>query len=378
MVRCLERATAEEKAAGHDPLIEDSSTDLDMYRRVMRLRVASQALSRHRIYLDLNYWIWLRDAAFRKPRLPVHTELWHRLRELAKAARAFCPISYPVFAEVLKQDDISRQRTACVIDRLCGRICIVDQFSRIRAQLSHFVWTGLMGNRMLKPAERYVWAPVSHIMGMGHAEIRDWPAEMNLKQQKLWLQFTQYLKFSDMFEQMQGAPPAESDNWRHTLVQNFMSDWTRDKLRSLQATYKIEVGSSTDLIANDIGDFAADLFKKGIRSPLGPEESPTELAASLASIITTGLKMGRITKEFPQYHIMGIVHATIRWMRRRHQANDLMDHQHATAALPYCNAFFTERDMRDTLTRRPFCLDQVYDCQFISDPNEALKYLEGI
>jgi hypothetical protein len=80
----------------------------------------------------------------------------------------------------------------------------------------------------------------------------------------------------------------------------------------------------------------------------------------------------------PQYHIMGVIHATIRWMRRRHQVNDLMDHDHATAALPYCNAFFTERDLRGILARGQFHLDQAYGCRVISDPKEAPTYLEKI
>src|SRR4051812_48283187 len=76
MIRRLQRASAEEKAAGPEPLVVDPNVDVDMYRRVMRRRVAEHALSRHRIYLDTNYWIWLRDAAFRHPERPVHAELW--------------------------------------------------------------------------------------------------------------------------------------------------------------------------------------------------------------------------------------------------------------------------------------------------------------
>ncbi len=366
------------RAARPDPLIDDPSIDLDMYRRVMRQKMADYALSRHRIYLDMNYWIWLRDAAFHQPKLPIHTELWRRLWGLSKSGRAICPVSYPVFAEIMKQNIATRRRTACVIDRLCGSICIVDKSSRVRVQLSHFVWTKLLGDQTLKPSDRYIWAPASHFLGMGHIDMLNWPSELNLKQQKLWLKFTQYLKFSDVFELTKEIPPAERDNWRHTLLQNFMSDRTRDQLRSLNATYKIEAGASTDLIAKEIANFAADLFDKGIRSPLGPEASGIDLAASLASIITTGLTMGRITTDFPQYHIMGVIHATIRWMRRRYQVNDPMDHQHATTALPYCDAFFTERDLRDTLTRGPFHLDRTYGCHVISDPNEAVAYLEKI
>jgi hypothetical protein len=378
MVRRLERASAEEKAAGPDPLVDDSSVDVEMYSRVMRRRFADYALSRRRIYLDMNYWIWLRDAAFRQPKKPVHAELWRRLRELTETGCVLCPISHPVYAEVMKQDDGSRRRTCCVVDRLCGRVCIVDQSARVRVQLSHFVWTKLLDNRTLPPANRFVWAPVSHIFGMAHPHFPKLPRELNLKLQKKWIRWSQFWRLSDLFEQMQGVRPAGPDNWRSTLLQNFMSDLTRDRLRSLQATYKIEVGNSTDLIAEDIADFAADLFDKGIRSPLGPEFSPADLNASLASIITTGLRLGRITTDFPQYHIMGVVHATIRWMRRRHQVNDREDHQHATAALPYCDALFTEREMRDILTRGPFHLDRAYGCRVISNPNEALTYLEGV
>ncbi len=377
MVKRLKRASAKQKAAGPDALVKDPSIDLDMYRRVISLTVADRALSRCRIYLDTNYWIWLRDAAFRQPRLPVHAELWRRLRDLAKIGRVLCPVSYPLYSEVMKQEPASRQRTACVVDRLCGDVCIVDQVSRIQVQLSHFVWTRLLGDRTFPAADPFVWGPVSHFLGMGHFDVHGWPPEENLKQQKLWLGFTQFLRFSDVLEQARGVP-SKLENWRHTLIQNILSDRTRDSLRSLKATYEIEVGNSTDLIANDIADFAADLFDKGIRTPLGPETSSTELAASLASIITCGLRLGRITKDFPQYHIMGAIHSTIRWMRRRHQVNDMADHQHATAALPYCNAFFTERGMRDILTRAPFHLDREYGCRVINDANEALTYLENI
>jgi hypothetical protein len=326
----------------------------------------------------MNYWIWLRDAAFRRAKLPVHRELWRRLMELFEAGRVICPISYPVYSEVLKQDIASRRRTACIIDRLCGGVCVVEQIARINAQISHFVWTQLLGDQTLGPAIEYVWAPASHFIGMPHAKIDGWSDDANLKQQKLWLRFTQHLRFSDMLEQASSIQRAERDNWQHTMSKNIMCDLTRDRLRSLKATYKIEAGSSTDLIANDISGFAASLYDRGIRSSLGPETSGAELAASLASIITTGLTMERITTDFPQYHIMGVIHATIRWMRRRHQGNDMMDHQHATAALPYCHAFFTERDLRDTLTRGPFHLDRMYGCRVISDPEDALEYLEEV
>lgn len=377
MLRRLERVSAEEESAGMDPLVADPAVDVDMYRRAMRRRVAESVLTRHRIYLDMNYWIWLRDAALGQPARPIYADLWEHRIQLVRSGRVLCPVTYPVYREVLKQDSASRQRTALVIDQLCGGVCIVEQLARITLQLSHFVWTELLGDQTLPPPDRFIWAPVSHVAGMPHPDSPNLPSDLNRFLQKRWLRMTQFMRFSDLIEGTIGWVKPTSDEL-HTLIQNLMSNWTRESLRSLKSVYTIEVGNMTDIIAREIVDFAQDLFRQGVRTPLGPEASPADLAVSLACIITTGLKMGRITKGFPQYHIMGVIHATNRWMRRPHDPNDLMDHQHATAALPYCDAFFTERGLRDTLTRGPFHLDQTYKCRVISDPSEALTYLKDI
>ena len=376
LARHLDEQEAAPQAVAWRKLIEKQDVDLDIFRRILRGDFADRALSRHRIYLDTNYWLYLRDAAFRKPKRPEFAELWRRLRNLARAGRVVCPVSYPFYAEVMKQEDDSRRRTACVVDRLSGGVCVVDPLSRIGSQLSHYVWTGLLGDKTLLPSHHFVWAPVSHVVGMWHADHHNLSAEANLMLQKWWYRATMFLRFSDMIAAP--PPPADPTKWRHTLVQNLMSNFTRGNLKSLQATYRIEVGGMTDVTVREVAGFATDLFDKGVRTPLGPERCAAELAVSLACLITTGLKLGRITTQLPEYHIMGAVHASIRWARRRHEDNDLHDHQHATAALPYCDAFFTERGLRDVLQRGPFRLDRAYNCRVISDPKEALAYVTSL
>ena len=353
----------------------DPAIDLDLFVGIQRQAFADDALSRHRIYLDTNYWIHLRDAAFRQPRQPVFTELWRRLRALAQLGRVICPPSEPFFWEVLKQNRQPRRRMACVVDRLCGGVCISDRHARIIAEVRHFVRPHSLGGATSSPPKRLVWAPVSHVFGMGHQSFSNYSPEWNLAQQKLWYHHAEFLRFSDLIEQVGAEPSPWPPTTLFNLMLNFWSDLTRDQLESLQATYRVEVGNMTDIIAEELAGLAANLFDEGVRTPLGPEKSATELAASLASFITTGLTLKRITTQLPQYHIMGAVHASNRWSRRRHRDNDLHDHQHAAAALPYCHAFFTERGLREALQQGPFRLDRAYGCRVISDPAEAVEYV---
>ncbi len=54
------------------------------------------------------------------------------------------------------------------------------------------------------------------------------------------------------------------------------------------------------------------------------------------------------------------------------------DHQHAAAAVGYCDAFFTERSLANILTRSDLALDKLYDCTVVSTPEAALQYARSV
>lgn len=53
------------------------------------------------------------------------------------------------------------------------------------------------------------------------------------------------------------------------------------------------------------------------------------------------------------------------------------DHRHASAALPHCRAFFTDRRLHLALTEK-LRLQDYFDCMIESDPEAALQYLAKI
>lgn len=57
------------------------------------------------IYLDVKFWILLRDHAAGRSANAATQELLERLRKLVQDGRAFCPISDSVVLEFLKNGD---------------------------------------------------------------------------------------------------------------------------------------------------------------------------------------------------------------------------------------------------------------------------------
>ena len=378
MNRRLEKAFKAEMLSGADPLIDDNNIDIDTYYKMIGLDSSDEMLSKHRVYLDMNFWIWMREAAAGNPRSDVIFKLWGKLSDLADRGKVVCPISYTVFKELLKQSPERRAKSSEIVDRLAGRYCIVNPQARLKFEVSHFVWKTLIGVDAIKDVDRYVWMPISHLIGMPYPVDTNLDVDLRLKMQKSWIKFTSYLKFSDFCALTINMDAGMSNRSNFVSYQNTMSDITRESLESREVLYKIEVGEMTDLIEADLHDFAMDLYGRGYRSCLGLEDSGGDLARSIACIVTAGLKTKKITTQLPQYHIGGALHTNIRWMRRPHDKNDLEDQHHAIAALPYCDAFFTEHGLRESLTCGPFRLHEQYDCFVCSDPAIALEYVEGL
>lgn len=76
-------------------------------------------------------------------------------------------------------------------------------------------------------------------------------------------------------------------------------------------------------------------------------------------------------------HIQASIHASVRWDKRRQvEPNDIFDFNHAADALPYCDAFFTERSLHSTLSAVHVGLDRLYECKICSHIDDAVAYLK--
>jgi hypothetical protein len=83
--------------------------------------------------------------------------------------------------------------------------------------------------------------------------------------------------------------------------------------------------------------------------------------------------------KLPSMHVHACLHAAYRWDKsQQFETNDFYDFQHASAALGFCRAFFTERSLRHTITANHVALDKLYSCDVIAGIADAVEYLRKL
>jgi hypothetical protein len=89
------------------------------------------------------------------------------------------------------------------------------------------------------------------------------------------------------------------------------------------------------------------------------------------------LLVGRpnLKQDLPTVYIGSAIYAAIDHKHRQFDDGDLFDHDHAIAALPYCDAFFTEKKLGTLLTEMPAQLDKEYDCRVLWKSDQVLAEL---
>jgi hypothetical protein len=73
-------------------------------------------------------------------------------------------------------------------------------------------------------------------------------------------------------------------------------------------------------------------------------------------------------------HIEACLHASLRWDKKRQfKPNDFFDFHHASAALAYCDAFFTEGPLRTWSVAPNVRLTALNGCQVASKLPQAIE-----
>ena len=141
-----------------------TATAIEIHMGQRRLAFGQELARRRAIYLDMNFWVWLRKAAAGTGADAMH-ELLRALGAGVATGQLFCPISETTFFEMLRQSDpASRRSTADLIDQLsCGAV-LIDQPQRVHAEISHF-FHETIGRGPLLPLHQLVWSKLSFVLG---------------------------------------------------------------------------------------------------------------------------------------------------------------------------------------------------------------------
>ena len=356
----------------------DLSTD--EYVRSRKIEWANVVTERKRIYLDLNYWIRLREVALGRSHEPDVVKILSKLRDGVRSEKYVCPISESTFIELFKQDDEgSRLATAALIDELSQGACLVPWHERIATEVAHFFYTSLGTD--VPPIGKLVWSKLSYIMGVTHPVTPGLSGDQQSLVQKAFFDHMWDISLTTMVPLLgagfvQKQPLADTANMLNALNAQHAPQGTRFK-----QVYEDEFVGGLELVAQAGTQVLEDLGKqlrKIAREPSAEERhnAGRETFALLRAAFDQRRDM--VEKALPTVHIGALCQAAVRWdQKRKLTGNDLFDFHHAQAALPYCDVFLTEKPLHTLLGQKHVGALGQYACRVISSTQEAAAFLDA-
>lgn len=355
--------------------------ELDEYVRSKQLELASTLAAKKAIYLDIKFWIILRDVVMGLRNAPEEIALLASLRDGVGKGHIFCPISDSTFGELLKTGDVkSREVTADLIDDLSLGVTLIPYDLRVGTELAHFLHSAMTPNEVL-PLDQLVWSKLSYVMGFVHprGSLLDPTAELTM--QKMFFDHMWTLSMREMVNRIGDRALPNQERFGALAERlNELNTEHAGELRSFAQAYEYEVHGILDIFMDVAIDIVSQMIqtKHGVGHELSPERRKDE-GIQLHRLLFAAFKRGRAKDALPSLHIPASLHAAIRWNRQqRLKANDFLDFRHATAALGYCDAFLTERPLRALVTASHIALDRRYGCDVVASPEEAVTYLGAI
>ncbi|WP_447916070.1 hypothetical protein [Delftia acidovorans] len=339
-------------------------------------------MTRKAVYLDLRFWIGLRDAArFETP--GVMMSLLCALRGAVAAGQMFCPITDSTFLEMFKQaDPQSRAATADLISELSLGATLLTYDMRVGTEIAHYVHAARTPEAV-DPLRELVWSKPAYVMGFVDPVSMAFDPATSLAMRKaffdhMWDDVT-LIQVCDML----GDKFVDADPLRFRETTGLVNEQIRthaDSLKNMKTAYQHELVGVLDLFAGQLATILAPTLPPEA-GPLPKEGTPERAEVDLQCLAflvgAFGTEAGR--KALRTLHINATLHAAVRWNKGQAlKANDLFDFQHACAALAYCDAFFTEGPLCTLVSRPDLGLLEQFDCFVSADVAACLAYVEGV
>ena len=345
--------------------------EAEQYIKTKRLDTWHGISTCKRIYLDTNFWIRLRDAQGNRNSLD--SDLLNKITGLVDSSICVLPISEVTFWEILKQGDFnSLRKSASSIDKLSKGISIISENERRTLEFLYFMRKAQ--KKDVYPTRDLVWTKLS--MNILYPIL---PQPENMELKKSFIDYLSAMQFSDMIDVLGKSKHYEPFAFQDNVdFLNAAKEKYKDENKSFEQMFLSELGGYVDLFKEPLNQARDQIFfwESG-RDPTTKEKEGID-PNQFRNMIYNLFKYKKATTEFPTVSILPELFAAVRWntTRKYKDGNDTMDFLHATAALPYFDFFFTERELSTVIKQRK--LDFTFNCVVESDPKKVLEILNSL
>jgi hypothetical protein len=177
-----------------------------------------------------------------------------------------------------------------------------------------------------------------------------------------------------------GSRPVAFDTDDHYRKLNAGAQAHQHEVTSFDTVFLSEVAGTLDIYDELIPQLWVRIMERETGTNVDP---PTPAGAAESVRLTQNLvyhayRLKKLKTELPFVHVVAGLHAAVRYRRQPYKSGDHWDFLHAHQALPYCNAFFTEKGLGNLLCIPPLKYDQAYGCRVLWDDKDVLAYLKSL
>lgn len=351
-----------------------TDVDVNMYRERYR-NVLFDGLSRAKlIYLDTNYWVWLRDAELGRGSTAAK-HLLQMLRAMVRSREAICVSQLNSFLELGKQKESSLRITACLLDELTEGIAIASMFDLQEWDCGQYI-SAKLGIQMQDGLSN--WTKVGQIHQ--HALPEKMPGPVTETGRDVVFKSTidalWNATFEDVFGQFSWAT-------KHTLSADIdpevIARVEERRIKQLAEGQSRERVRSSEFSQFLNGTFRP-IFTDQLRAWNIRHRFPDGLAGFMHQLQTVmdaavnDFKDRTLGKFLPSAAIPVELYTLYETGNKRLTTNEWADWNHAAAALPHCDVFLTEHHLAHQL-RQELKADRQYGCAVIGSLEDALNEL---
>jgi Asp-tRNA(Asn)/Glu-tRNA(Gln) amidotransferase C subunit len=369
----------------HRVHMSQPDVSIENYRSRIHHKLGQIVAKKKIIYLDLKYWINLRDVQLGRNKNTDYTKLLALLKSNTQRGLFICPLSAWTFEELLKQEDkATRLATANLIDELSLGVSYISHPELTRHEILRFIrkFSSIDQDTHSWPIRECIWTRLSSVFG---DQIPVWPSTIPADQQLLVQKTSEDIQFlTGMEEIVQCFDQIEAN----TVQPQYDVADINSRKKSVRSTHKnfkslflAELMHSHKENEENLFAILSYLFelKTGEKEYPAVKNVPDSIRKEIEGLIYTAFKQEKITNELPSYHIPACLYAYVTWDTNRIlQKNDTFDFLHAQMGIPYSDFFLTEENLRSMVCSNLLKIDKIYSTEVISKPEIAINRLSAI
>lgn len=343
------------------------------YIREQSPKIADKYSGKQKIYLDLKYWILLRDGA--ESNDPIIRELTEKVQQLHSSGKCIFPISDIIYYEMMKQGDhAKRLASIALIDQYSEGLAMVTAVHQFQIAFGYWIRKYLKIDN-LPSSKESGWSAINLVIGFpGFAKQAE---NLSDELQKSFFDFASKIPLSATHKAT--AIPFTPFNGKDDVKGlNEGKEKYRDQNKPFKEMFISELEGFIQELKKPIHDELVALFVQKMNRQPTTQEMADINPDDYCRLIIQLFKEDKLGNELPLLKIFPSLFAMMRWNKGRvyKDGNDTTDVLHAVNALPHCHYFFTEKELKSLIVQLK--LDKLFECVVESDPKKVLGILNSI